>query len=138
MSLIEALELVHHGQLAVDLVMLQEVMRPHPLHDDPLWMLKFLTEREWEVMRCIMDGLSTEQMADQFRVQRSNGSHPRAEPAHQAWGALATPGGRVDDRACLCRHLARSHALTRGGWASSPLDVETAPAADGSAARHQR
>jgi len=34
-------------------------------------MLKFLTEREWEVMRYIMDGLSTEQMADQLRVQRS-------------------------------------------------------------------
>ena len=70
MSLIEALELVHHGQLAVDLVML-DVMRPHALNDDPLWMLKFLTEREWEVMRYIMDGLSTEQMADQLRVQRS-------------------------------------------------------------------
>jgi two-component system nitrate/nitrite response regulator NarL len=69
--IIEALELVHHGQLAVDLVMLQEVMRPHAVNEDPLWMLKFLTEREWEVMRCIMDGLSTEQMADQLRVQRS-------------------------------------------------------------------
>jgi len=34
-------------------------------------MLKFLTEREWEVMRCIMDGLSTEQIAGQLRVQRS-------------------------------------------------------------------
>ena len=68
--IIQALELVHHGQLAVDLVML-DVMRPHALNDDPLWMLKFLTEREWEVMRYIMDGLSTEQMADQLRVQRS-------------------------------------------------------------------
>jgi two-component system nitrate/nitrite response regulator NarL len=69
--IIEALELVHQGQLAVDLVMLQEVMRPHSQNEDPLWMLKFLTEREWEVMRCIMDGLSTEQMADHLRVQRS-------------------------------------------------------------------
>ena len=42
-----------------------------PENDDPLWMLKFLTEREWEVMRCIMDGLSTEQMAEQLCVQRS-------------------------------------------------------------------
>jgi len=69
--IIEALELVNQGQLAVDLVMLQEVMRPHAQNEDPLWMLKFLTEREWEVMRCIMDGLSTEQMADHLRVQRS-------------------------------------------------------------------
>jgi Response regulator containing a CheY-like receiver domain and an HTH DNA-binding domain len=70
-AIIEALEMAHHGHLAVDLVMLQEVMRPHAQNDDPLWMLKFLTEREWEVMRCIMDGLSTEQIADQLRVQRS-------------------------------------------------------------------
>ena len=34
-------------------------------------MLKFLTEREWEVMRCIMDGMSTDQMADQLGVQPS-------------------------------------------------------------------
>jgi two-component system nitrate/nitrite response regulator NarL len=33
--------------------------------------LKFLTEREWDVMRCIMDGLSTDQMADHLGVRRS-------------------------------------------------------------------
>jgi len=69
--IVEALELAHQGHLAVDLALLQEVLRPHVQNDDPLWMLKFLTEREWEVMRCIMDGLSTEQMAEQLRVQRS-------------------------------------------------------------------
>jgi two-component system nitrate/nitrite response regulator NarL len=69
--IIEALEMACKGHLAVDLLLLQEVLRPHPENDDPLWMLKFLTEREWEVMRCIMDGLSTEQMALQLHVQRS-------------------------------------------------------------------
>jgi two-component system nitrate/nitrite response regulator NarL len=69
--IIEALEMAYQGHLAVDLLLLQEVLRPHPENDDPLWMLKFLTEREWEVMRCIMDGLSTEQMAEQLRAQRS-------------------------------------------------------------------
>ena len=69
--IIEALELAQQGHLAVDLLLLQEVLRPQAPNEDPLWMLKFLTEREWEVMRCIMDGLSTEQMADQLRVQRS-------------------------------------------------------------------
>ena len=67
----EALEMAYQGHLAVDLLLLQEVLRPRPENDDPLWMLKFLTEREWEVMRCIMDGLSTEQMAEQLCVQRS-------------------------------------------------------------------
>ncbi|MHB8275837.1 MAG: response regulator transcription factor [Dermatophilaceae bacterium] len=70
-AIIEALEMAHQGYLAVDLVLLQEAFRPQVERDDPLWMLKFLTEREWEVMRCIMDGLSTEQMAEQLGVQRS-------------------------------------------------------------------
>jgi two-component system, NarL family, nitrate/nitrite response regulator NarL len=68
--IVAALEMAAQGQLAVDLFLLQEVLRP-ARNDDPLWMLKFLTEREWEVMRCIMDGLSTEQIAGQLRVQRS-------------------------------------------------------------------
>jgi two-component system nitrate/nitrite response regulator NarL len=69
-AIVAAVEMAHQGQLAVDLLLLQEVLRP-TRNDDPLWMLKFLTEREWEVMRCIMDGLSTEQIAAQLSVQRS-------------------------------------------------------------------
>jgi two-component system nitrate/nitrite response regulator NarL len=33
--------------------------------------LKLLTDREWEVMRCLIDGLSTQQIADRLTVQRS-------------------------------------------------------------------
>jgi Response regulator containing a CheY-like receiver domain and an HTH DNA-binding domain len=69
--LIEMLELAHQGHLAVDPFMLQDALRPHAQDDDPLWVLKFLTEREWEVLRCIMDGLSTQQMADRLGVHRS-------------------------------------------------------------------
>jgi two-component system nitrate/nitrite response regulator NarL len=70
-TIVEALELAHQGYLAVDLLLLQEVLQPRHQQDDPLWMLKFLTEREWRIMRCIMDGQSTEQMAEELRVQRS-------------------------------------------------------------------
>ena len=70
-DIINALEIAHQGHLAVDLLLLQEALRPQAQNDDPLWMLKFLTDREWEVMRCIMDGLSTEQMAGQLGVRRS-------------------------------------------------------------------
>ena len=70
-DIIDALEMAHQGHLAVDLLLLQEILRPQAQNDDPLWMLKFLTDREWEVMRCIMDGLSTEQMAGQLGVRRS-------------------------------------------------------------------
>ena len=70
-AVIEALEMAHQGYLAVDPLLLQDALRPRARGDDPLWALKFLTEREWEVLRCIMDGLSTEQMAVQFGVYRS-------------------------------------------------------------------
>lgn len=70
-TIIEALELAHQGYLAVDPLVLQEAFRPHGQADDPLWVLKFLTEREWEVLRCLMDGLTTEQIADQLGVRRS-------------------------------------------------------------------
>jgi two-component system nitrate/nitrite response regulator NarL len=69
-AIIEALEKAQQGHLAVDPQVLRN-LRPPVRRDDPLWALKFLTEREWEVMRCIMEGLSTEQMANQFGVQRS-------------------------------------------------------------------
>ena len=69
--IIEALEMAHQGYLAVDPLVLQDAFRPCAREDDPLWVLKFLTEREWEVLRCLMDGLSTEQIADQFGVRRS-------------------------------------------------------------------
>jgi two-component system nitrate/nitrite response regulator NarL len=70
-AIIEALELAQQGHLAVDLVLLQEALRPQAQYEDPLRVLKFLTDREWEALRCIMDGLSTEQIADQLGVQQS-------------------------------------------------------------------
>jgi two-component system nitrate/nitrite response regulator NarL len=70
-AIVEALEMAHKGHLAVDLRMLQEVLRPQAQNEGALWMPKSLTEREWEVMRCIKDGMSTEQMADQLGVKPS-------------------------------------------------------------------
>lgn len=70
-AIIEALEMARRGYLAVDPLVLQDALRPHTQNDDPLWVLKFLTQREWEVLRCIMDGLSTQRMASQLGVHRS-------------------------------------------------------------------
>lgn len=70
-AIIDALELARQGHLAVDPLVLRDALNPRAQDDDPLWVLKFVTEREWEVLRCIMDGLSTQQMADQLGVHRS-------------------------------------------------------------------
>jgi len=69
--IIEALEMAYRGHLAVDPLVLRDAVRPRAQADDPFWALKFLTDREWEVLRCIMDGLSTEQIAVQLGVRRS-------------------------------------------------------------------
>jgi len=70
-DIVGALEQARRGQTAVDPVLLQQALRPRPAVDDPLWVLKFLTDREWEVMRCIMDGQSTDEMAESLGVRRS-------------------------------------------------------------------
>jgi two-component system nitrate/nitrite response regulator NarL len=68
---IEAVELANQGYLAIDPLLLQAALRPSLRGDDPLWVLKFLTEREWQVMRCLIDGLSTQEIADRLGVQWS-------------------------------------------------------------------
>ncbi|HEV7195650.1 MAG TPA: response regulator transcription factor [Pedococcus sp.] len=70
-EIVEMLERAVRGQLAVEPSLLQRALRPHKTTDDPLWALQFLTDREWQVMRCIMDGQTTEEMAESLGVQRS-------------------------------------------------------------------
>jgi two-component system, NarL family, nitrate/nitrite response regulator NarL len=69
--IVGTLTMVHDGYLGVDPLVLQEALRPRDHNVGPLWMLKFLTPREWEVLRCIVDGLSTDEIAAQYEVQRS-------------------------------------------------------------------
>jgi two-component system nitrate/nitrite response regulator NarL len=70
-EIVEMLDRAVRGQLAVEPSLLQRALRPQKTTDDPLWALQFLTDREWQVMRCIMDGQTTEEMATTLGVQRS-------------------------------------------------------------------
>jgi two-component system nitrate/nitrite response regulator NarL len=71
-EIVEMLDRAVRGQLAVEPSLLQRALRPQKsATDDPLWSLQFLTDREWQVMRCIMDGQTTEEMASTLGVQRS-------------------------------------------------------------------
>ena len=69
--LMEALQMAQQGHLAVDQAVLRDAVQSRPQHEDPLWGLEFLTLREWEALRCIVDGLTTEQMARHLGVQIS-------------------------------------------------------------------
>jgi two-component system nitrate/nitrite response regulator NarL len=70
-EIVEMLDRAVRGQLAVEPSLLRRALRPQKSTDDPLWALQFLTDREWQVMRCIMDGQTTEEMATSLGVQRS-------------------------------------------------------------------
>ena len=70
-EIIAALERARDGHMAVDSDLLQQVQSSRESADNPLWVLRFLTDREWEVMRCILDGQTTEEMARNLGVQRS-------------------------------------------------------------------
>ncbi len=70
-EIIEMLDRAVRGQLAVEPSLLQRALRPQKSSEDPLWALQFLTDREWQVMRCIMEGQTTEEMAESLGVQRS-------------------------------------------------------------------
>lgn len=59
------------GQMAVEPALLRRALRPTSSADDPLWGLQFLTDREWDVTRCIMEGLTTEEIARSLSVRRS-------------------------------------------------------------------
>lgn len=39
--------------------------------DEPWWVLGFLTDREWDVLRCIEDGASTDEIAERLGVRRA-------------------------------------------------------------------
>lgn len=70
-------EVVHILQRAVDgdVAIAPELLRrsfaPSRPEDDPLWMVQFLTRREWEVSRCIVDGLATDDIAQRLGIRRS-------------------------------------------------------------------
>ncbi len=70
-EIIEMLDRAVRGQLAVEPALLQRALRPQKTTADPLWALQFLTDREWQVMRCIMEGQTTEEMAEALGVRRS-------------------------------------------------------------------
>jgi two-component system nitrate/nitrite response regulator NarL len=109
--IIETLEKAVQGHLAVDPLMLQDVLLPRAQHGDPLWALKFLTSREWAALRCIVDGLTTEQMANSLVC---NGVRlARTSRTCLASSACTAPaGGRPHDCPRLGGHLARPPALT--------------------------
>lgn len=65
-----ALQTAVSGQMAVEPELLRQAVRP-PDTNDPTWRTKFLTRREWEVGRCIVDGMGTDEIATRLGIGRS-------------------------------------------------------------------
>lgn len=92
--IIEALELANEGSLTVDPLVLRDVFRPRAEHDDPLLPLTIFTECESEALRCLVDGLSTEQMADLLGVRPSTARALVQKLAHRDGHSLAAEADR--------------------------------------------
>ncbi|HET9631001.1 MAG TPA: response regulator transcription factor [Terrabacter sp.] len=58
------------GQVAVEASLLKQAFLP-PSPSDPMWVLRFLTDREWDALQCITQGLTTQQIARRLGVQAS-------------------------------------------------------------------
>jgi two-component system, NarL family, nitrate/nitrite response regulator NarL len=71
-EVIRAVDRVHDGELVLDpLVARALAQRPRIRREDIEWLVGFLTRREREVLRRIVAGQSTEEMAHDMRVSRS-------------------------------------------------------------------
>ena len=69
--LLEAILMASRGHLAIEPTLLQDSLKVRDRADDQLWMLSFLTDREWQVLRCIVEGLTTTQIAKALQVRPS-------------------------------------------------------------------
>ncbi len=71
-EVIRAVERVHQGDIMLDPAVVRALaQRPRAKTDDIEWLLSFLTRREREVLRRIVLGQSTEEMAQDMQVSRS-------------------------------------------------------------------
>ncbi|KQZ67578.1 response regulator [Nocardioides sp. Root151] len=59
------------GHLAVDPDLVHGAGHGDAIRPDPLWQLRFLTTREWDALGCLMDGLSTAEIATRLGVRAS-------------------------------------------------------------------
>ena len=111
-EIVEMLDRAVRGQLAVEPALLQRALRPQKSTEDPLWALQFLTDREWQVMRCIMEGQTTEEMAERPGGAAQHRADPRPEPADQARGPLPVAGCGTDVGPRFARRMAGAPALS--------------------------
>lgn len=70
-EVLQTLEKAVDGQLAIDPPLLRRSLRTGHDQTEALAGLQYLTRREWEVSRCIVEGLSTDEIAAQLNIRRS-------------------------------------------------------------------
>jgi DNA-binding NarL/FixJ family response regulator len=72
LEVIRGVQRVHEGELVLDPVVARALaQKPRLRRDDIEWLIGFLTRREREVLRRIVIGQSTDEMAKDMRVSRS-------------------------------------------------------------------
>ncbi len=104
----EALDKAVMGQVAVEHHLLQQVLSPSRRQDE-LWGLRFLTPREWDVLKCITQGLTTKQIAATLQIR-----HATARTHVQRLLAKLGVHSRLEAAALMAQH---AHEYT---WPAQP------------------
>jgi DNA-binding NarL/FixJ family response regulator len=94
----EALDKAVTGQVAGAPRRLERVRGPKERQDE-LWGLRFLTRREWEVLRCITQGLTTKQIAATLHIR-----HATARTHVQRLLAKLGVHSRLEAAALMAQH----------------------------------
>lgn len=94
----DAIDRAVQGHVTVDPALLHQAFAP-PQGHGPLWSLRFLTDREWDVLRCITRGMTTKQIAVELGI-----SHATARTHVQHLLAKLGVHSRLEAAALMAEH----------------------------------
>lgn len=94
----DALDRAVEGHVSVDPALLQQAFAP-PECRGPLWSLRFLTEREWDVLKCLTRGMTTKQIACELGIR-----HATARTHVQHLLAKLGVHSRLEAAALMAKH----------------------------------
>ncbi|WP_404391278.1 LuxR C-terminal-related transcriptional regulator [Humibacillus xanthopallidus] len=116
----QALDRAGSGGVAIDAHLLQQVLKPAS-GEDPLWALQFLTDREWDALRSIVQGLTTKQIAAELGISQAT-----ARTHVQRLLAKLGVHSRLEAAALINRHATSETwpvRLRRSGLKRGPSDI---------------
>ena len=116
-EVVRAVQRVHEGDVVLDPQVVQMLARrPRPRPDDIEWLMGFLTSREREVLRRIVLGQGTQEMANEMHVSRST-ARTHVQNVLRKLGVHS----RLEAVAAVSRRRQDPHLVNASGGLRHPL-----------------